>query len=195
MNKLHFTKTNFHETLSQAEAKKKQSEYCKSFVSDIVAKELGMNPKGVMFLTDENGKPSIAGDTGLFFNYSHTKSAVAIAISDKPIGVDIEIIKSANMNIALKMFTHNEIQYINEIPDKADMRFYEIWTKKEAYAKYLGTGIFRQRDIMKVDVLGYDFREAVSMTTLFVSYTTGDLPHSEYVLSVCCENGCAFSVV
>ena len=41
----------------------------------------------------ENGKPYFAGENEIFFNGTHSKDLIAVAMSDKLIGVDGEYIK------------------------------------------------------------------------------------------------------
>ena len=55
-------------------------------------KEYGITEKPV-FEYGEHGKPSIVGHPEICFNISHCREAVLCALSDKPIGVDIESIR------------------------------------------------------------------------------------------------------
>lgn len=81
----------------------------------------------------------MAGD---FFNLSHTYNALVIGVANRPIGIDIEKVKKANIKIANRYFTEKEILYIVEKKKEIDRRFYEIWTRKEAYIKFVGKGFF-----------------------------------------------------
>ena len=42
-----------------------------------------------------------------------------------------------------KVCTNEELAYVNSAPDEHERnyRFFEVWTSKEAYFKYIGTGI------------------------------------------------------
>lgn len=80
------------------------------------------------------------------FNVSHSGNYTVVAISDRPIGIDIEVIKEFSAITAKKLFNEDELKYIsgNSSTRKKSLMqkcFYEIWTAKEAYLKYLGTGI------------------------------------------------------
>ncbi|MCL2874342.1 MAG: 4'-phosphopantetheinyl transferase superfamily protein [Defluviitaleaceae bacterium] len=183
---IYVAKTTFHKTDTRQEAKKNQSKYCKQIVSEIACEKLGLKPDEIVFLADENGKPYLKNAPEFHFNISHTNSAVAAAISNKPIGVDIELIKPENsrlMNVAKKMFLPDEFEYITAQDDGANKRFFEIWTRKEAYAKYIGTGIFAKDSEftpMSFNVLnpGFDGR----IDTFFIEGS-----EFSFVLSVCGE--------
>ena len=47
-----------------------------------------------VFEYNEHGKPFIVGHPEIFFNLSHCKEAVACAISDQPVGIDVESVRS-----------------------------------------------------------------------------------------------------
>ncbi len=84
------------------------------------------------------GKPYIKKIKNIHFNISHTNDAVACAISNSKVGVDIlNRNMKANENIVYKLFSKNEIKLWKLSKTKKD-KFLEIWTKKEAYIKYKG---------------------------------------------------------
>jgi len=174
---LYLIKTTFHKTLSPQDAKKVQSAYCKQVVSDIARKQLGVLPREIIFNKGENGKPFLKNFPSFHFNISHTKNAVLIAVSDSPIGTDIEIIRPYDeklLKVAKRFFLPKEFEYIAIEEGRQSNRFFEIWTRKEAYAKYLGTGLFTNVDVMSFDVLNPGFNGQIK--TFFVE---------DYVLSVC----------
>ncbi len=92
-----------------------------------------------------HGKPYVL-NLPAHFNISHSGDYTAVAISDRPIGIDIEVIKDFSAILAKKLFNEDELKYISGASTtrkKSLMQksFFEIWTAKEAYLKYLGTGI------------------------------------------------------
>ena len=91
-----------------------------------------------LFLYNEYGAPRL--EHGLCFSISHCKHAIAVAISEKPIGIDIEHIRAAKPELVER--TMNE-QEQNEIWAAAspDIAFTRLWTQKEAVLKMQGTGI------------------------------------------------------
>ena len=91
-----------------------------------------------LFLYNEHGAPRL--EHGPCFSISHCKHAIAVAISEKPIGIDIEHIRAAKPELVER--TMNE-QEQNEIWTAAspDIAFTRLWTQKEAVLKMQGTGI------------------------------------------------------
>ena len=104
-----------------------------------LCKEYGItcNP---IFEYNEHGKPSIVGHPEIFFNLSHCKEAAICAISNAPIGVDVECFRE---------YKDSLVNYTMNDEEKADIAasatpevtFIRLWTMKEATAKLIGTGI------------------------------------------------------
>ncbi len=88
-------------------------------------------------LKTEKGKPYIE-NSDIHFNITHSKDFRAVAIGQAQVGIDAEFLRKADLRVA-KRFTKPEQEYISETD--SDNRFFEIWTKKEAYLKYLGVGL------------------------------------------------------
>ena len=86
-----------------------------------------------------NSKPFIRNAP--FFNISHSGDIVVCAISKTyDIGIDIEKIKPINIDTFTKILSKGDLNYIEKSPNPLNT-FFEIWTKKEAILKSLGTGI------------------------------------------------------
>ncbi|MBQ6053195.1 MAG: 4'-phosphopantetheinyl transferase superfamily protein [Clostridia bacterium] len=95
----------------------------------------------------KNGKPFFRDIPSLHFSLSHSFPYYATSFSDSETGADIECLRGIDPKLALRMFTENENRYF----DGRAERFFEIWTKKEAYSKYTGNGIaegFRSFDVL-----------------------------------------------
>ena len=121
-----------------------------------------------IFEYNEHGKPSIVGHPEIFFNLSHCKEAVVCAISDKPIGVDVECIREAKESLINYTMNEEEKQMISD-SDNPSSTFIRLWTMKEATSKLVGTGI--TNDVkMLVDTTKY-------------KYTTVD--KQRYIYTVC----------
>ena len=113
------------------------SNFSKIAVELIACKKLGVESSELEFGFNENGKPYLKSHPDFHFNISHSKEKLAVAISDTPIGIDIEKLREPDFRVAKRFFTEREIGYVGNNPN----RFFEIWTKKEAYLKFKGTGL------------------------------------------------------
>lgn len=87
----------------------------------------------------DNGKPMLRNPKGLYFSLTHSDLIACAVISDKPVGIDIEIIGRCDEKVANRFFTKNDNEYIANAPSIADKqhRYTEVWTFKEALAKYM----------------------------------------------------------
>lgn len=79
-----------------------------------------------------NGKPYIKGDK-VFFNATHSKGFLAVAVGKHQVGIDCESLNGKARPAVLSKFSEREKR---EIICTAD--FYEHWTAREAFIKYLG---------------------------------------------------------
>ena len=94
----------------------------------------------------EYGKPFVPGSTE--FSLSHGGNWAVLATDSCPLGVDIEPMNAANLDVAQRVFTTDELRWmqIDPIP-----RFHILWTIKESIMKATGLGM--QLDPAQFDVL------------------------------------------
>ena len=99
--------------------------------------QLPINQKPI-FLYNDYGAPYIEG--GPHFSISHCKRGIAVAVSENPIGIDIEVIRTCSPDLMRKTMNEDEQLRITSsaIPEVEFIRF---WTQKEALLKLQGTGI------------------------------------------------------
>lgn len=142
-------------------------EHCKKPESIAAATELlNMGVENLRY--EENGKP--IADNG-FVSISHSGDMVTVCTSEKPIGIDIELIddKRNLEKLSNRVFCGKELETFKNNPTPE--QFYKIWTQKEAYSKIEGQGV---NEIMKgfdiFDLQDYEFH------TEFVN---------DYALSIC----------
>lgn len=90
------------------------------------------------FLYNDYGQPRIEG--GPHFSISHSKQGIAVAISESPIGIDIEHIRAAKSDLIARTMNEKEQEMIWSAPSP-DIAFTQLWTQKEAVLKMRGTGI------------------------------------------------------
>jgi 4'-phosphopantetheinyl transferase len=132
-----------------------------------------INPK---FIYNLNGKPYIE-NSNIYFNISHKNEYVICAFSDKEIGVDIEKISSFSNNLINKVFNKEEIYFNNN--------YSKLWTIKESFMKYLGTGITLNPKDIKIDLVNnkcLNLSDFCNKKVYFKSTIIDD-----YVFSICSE--------
>ncbi|MCD8309096.1 MAG: 4'-phosphopantetheinyl transferase superfamily protein [Clostridia bacterium] len=83
-------------------------------------------------LRTPSGKPYINGNP-VYFNLSHSGDVCTIAVSDSPVGIDIELYGRGLRKRVLSRFCEEEQSEINNKKD-----FLLHWTAREAYIKYCG---------------------------------------------------------
>ena len=105
-----------------------------------ICRATGLDMESLDFSVNAYGKPFITNLPNIHFNISHAGRYVACAVADEPVGIDIELIVDADMDIAERYFTPDEIAYIKG--GQPARRFFEIWTKKESRIKWEGKGLF-----------------------------------------------------
>ena len=119
-----------------------------------------------IFENNEHGKPSILGHPEICFNLSHCKEAAVCAISDWPVGVDVESVRSFNDSLVRYTMNDEEVRQIETAEDRA-VAFIRLWTKKEAALKLIGTGI--SKDMKQVlNQEGLDFETFIDTKRCFI---------------------------
>ena len=100
----------------------------------------GADPSELVFARSKMGKPYFKASK-IKFNVSHSKGYVAVALSlGEELGVDIEaseIPPERARRLAERYFSRDEIKIVEGSPKK----FAQMWTEKEAKAKFLGESI------------------------------------------------------
>ncbi len=81
----------------------------------------------------DNGKPIIEGKK-INFSISHSGDYVAVAISKKPVGVDIQEMRDIDFNARKLVFNEQDEKLFQESANKVDT-FYSLWVSKEAKFK------------------------------------------------------------
>ena len=113
------------------------------------------------FTLDGNGKWTC---DKFCFSLSHTAGQVAVAVSDKPVGVDIESLSAFEKRRAEKL-AQRILCAEEKTEDGAELL--KLWTKKESIFKCLGGGAYIPRKIRTAE------------------YPVRTLEYGGYVVSVC----------
>lgn len=96
------------------------------------------SPHHLFFSYNKYGQPRL--ESGPCFSISHCKNAIAVAISETPIGIDIEHLRIAKPELVERTMNLQEQEQIWH-SDSPDWIFTQLWTRKEAVLKMKGTGI------------------------------------------------------
>ncbi|MCM1105429.1 MAG: 4'-phosphopantetheinyl transferase superfamily protein [Blautia sp.] len=139
----------------------------------IACRQLAVENDSLHFQKSEHGKPYLCGHEGFHFNWSHTKDALALAVAGSPVGIDIEYCppRGDAEKLARRFYTEKEAAYVLQADHGRGTRFCELWTRKEAYTKYTGSGL-------TVALNSFDVTSDARLITF---------QHAGYMLSLCCD--------
>ena len=130
--------------------------------------EVANNGEELKFLYNKYGAPYL--QNGPYFSISHCKAGIAVAVSEKPIGIDIEAVRTPKEGLVYK--TMNAEEYASIMADASqDWAFIRLWTRKEAYLKMKGTGIISDlksvlEDVQEVKFRSYDDKDHQYVVTI-----------------------------
>ena len=93
------------------------------------------------------GKPVFQSAPELHFNLSHSGTFALCALSEQPVGVDIEVLRPRREHLAEQILSPGELDWYQK--NGADpAALLTLWTRKEAWCKKSGQGLtFPVREI------------------------------------------------
>lgn len=118
---------------------------------------MGSSASKIVFRYNENGKPFVVQSHPshmIAFNLSHSGDWVVLAFGlDRALGVDVEKIRLEKdiWPIARRSFSEEELALLRP-QDQPQSLFFNIWTRKEAYLKAHGTGVFHGLNSFSVPI-------------------------------------------
>lgn len=153
-------------TLLSADERARASRYtfardCRSFVAGrgllrmLLASYTGRHASTIELRVAEHGKPILARPAELEFNVSHSHDTVILAFAARPVGVDVERLRSMPdaLDLARRFFSRRELEALERLDDRRRTRgFFTCWTRKEAYLKARGEGLVVPLDSFSVSV-------------------------------------------
>jgi 4'-phosphopantetheinyl transferase len=152
-------------------------------------KKIGLdNP---IFDSDEYGKPYIKNYSDVHFNLTHSQNYVACAISDSPVGVDIEHIHDVDLELAKKYFQDQEYEYVKN--NQHNNAFFELWVLKESYMKMTGLGFGLGLDEFMVEIDDLDIKLKHGKTSCKLGLW--NVCDGNYMLGVCSPTSVAEPVL
>ena len=122
-----------------AEDDRKRTVAAELLVRRAAGEKLGIAPEAVALTVDENDKPHVAGDP-IYVSMSHSGAWAVCAVDNRPVGVDVEVIRGAQEKFIARVCSEAEQAYIRYGDAGCFHRFWECWTAKEALFKLTGKG-------------------------------------------------------
>lgn len=128
------------------EALRERSTLTRGILRWLLGHYLQTVPEQLVFTYGPHGKPALAS-TGLHFNTSHSGDYALFAFTHAgDVGVDIEQVRGdlpRREEIARRHFAPGENERLRTVPEAERTRaFFELWTRKEAFVKARGAGLF-----------------------------------------------------
>lgn len=164
------------------EMDRKLEVYSEVLLRTLICESLHVANRDIVFGKNEHGKPYLVNSPDYHFNISHTRNALAVAACDLPVGIDIEKCREADQAVAYRVFNSEECAYIYSNEPGINLRFCEVWTRKEAYLKWTGEG-WTLGAVKKTQ--GND-----SISLQVVSTRIG-----QYMISTCTESANNYSII
>ncbi len=111
---------------------------CAGLALDACLRTVGLSERETTVATDEHGKPYFPDHPQLHFSLSHSGEFAVCALSDAPIGIDIEQYRSVDIKkLSARCYGADPTQTIEE--------FFHSWTQQESYVKAIGVGLAGMR--------------------------------------------------
>ncbi len=133
--------------------------------------KMGLSADAEIYSSDK-GKPYT---DSIFFNISHSGNRAVCTFGITEIGVDIEKIRPVSSGLLGRIAFPNERSKVS-----AEKEILRLWTRKEAFAKCLGTGI--GEEIWKVDLTAdvFSYKSEIYRLKTFLL--------EDYYISVCVKD-------
>lgn len=138
-------------------------------LQEMVREEFGLAELPA-FAFGGQGKPYFREYPGIHFSISHCPVAIACAVGDMPVGVDVEGY-SFDEKVAELALSPSEFNQVR-VAEHPGMVFAKYWTMKESLLKLRGCGI------------GEDMRGLLGEYSDKVEFQIRDIPESGYITTV-----------
>jgi 4'-phosphopantetheinyl transferase len=141
------------------------------------------------------GKASLQGISGIHFNISHSGEWLICGLSNKEIGIDIELMKHMDFKNIMKIFFSTQEQQYVLGSKNIKKTFFEIFTLKESYIKLLGIGLSKKLSAFSIlkQENKYIINDSEQITSEF-SLTNFSF-NSKYQMSICMSDKTDFEAV
>jgi 4'-phosphopantetheinyl transferase len=130
---------------------------CRTLLRVLLGNYLGLAPADVVFHYSSHRKPNLAPTSDIRFNLSHSgERAVMAFIRGRELGIDVEQIRQdfEAQSVAERFFSSAEREALARIsPEISHEAFFHCWTRKEAFVKAKGDGLFLPLDQFDVSLI------------------------------------------
>ena len=124
-----------------------------------------------MFIYEEGCKPMLQGHPDIHFSLSHCREAVAVAVSNRPIGIDIETTAHYSPEVVRRVMNDDEMMKI-KASSRPDVAFTRLWTMKESLYKLTGNDNDGDTTGMLANASQYCFTTTVHPRYIYTACTT-----------------------
>lgn len=118
------------------------------------------------------GKPYLSEYPRIHFSISHCTIGCAVAVSNYPVGVDIQDVRPFSWDVAKRVCCQRELDELRECSEQEQL-FAKIWAVKESYGKMIGKGLL------------YWFQNGYWNKTDYSIYIR---ERKDYMIGLCLEN-------
>src|SRR3712207_1429872 len=138
-----------------------------------------LNLRKIYFSRTRDGVLFFKNWENYFFSISHSENYIVVIVSNFEVGIDIQFMNKNMIKIANRFFYPEEIEYVYRTEEKIEEHFYEVWTKKESYYKYMNHKLhsnFLSINTMQ-DIGSSDKRAMGKFNTIIIK--------NNYMLTIC----------
>lgn len=150
----------------------------------MIMEEKGIRNSEISFIAQSFGKPVLQG-THLHFNTSHAGDWIVCVVDQQEVGIDVEQVDDIDLSISDNYFSKEEHQHIINYERPVE-KFFDFWTLKESYIKFIGTGLSRSLNSFSIKFLDNDAIRVEADDSLLPDVYCKQYPIADgYKLAVC----------
>lgn len=123
------------------EADRRRLAFGEELLRELIKKELACKDEDITLTREASGKPvaKVKGEA-LCVSITHSGDYVACAMSEKPVGIDLEVKREVKPQFLQRVLNQQELEFVKTENDEV-FAFLKIWTAKEAFVKLTGKGL------------------------------------------------------
>lgn len=154
---------------------------CAGWALDQALMRVGLREQSVAIAEGEGGKPFLSEYPQWHFSLSHSGEWAICALSNTPIGVDVEQWQERDyLRLAQRCFSCEETAALQQASSGCRQElFFRFWTRKESLLKVTGTGL---GGLTSVNENGYRFKEYPLKGYSLTVCTAGEFPDELIVI-------------